>query len=206
MPSRITFRVTTGVNQNWQCRIHCARCTYIKADGIQCRNRVCYGSPLCWQHNKILYGVKSRPSTIPGAGKGLFATRAFAQDAWICPMTCEQITQACLNQRYPGDMTAPYVDVDENQNITDCACSRGIGSQANALFDANGLVLDQNLHNANANTRFNANGNSMGIWIEARTNIAAGDEIFLWYGPNYRLENNHETKRRSTKIPDTRPC
>ena len=211
MPSRITFRVSTGVNEGWECPIHCARCEYIKANDQQCRNRVCHGSPLCWQHNRMEWGVRARPSTIPGAGKGLFATRAFAEDEWICPMTCEQITQVCLDQRYPGDMTAPYADIDLGSGeITDCACSRGIASQANALFQPNGFVRPIGDHNAIALTGYDAQNVSMGIWVAARTNILAGAEIFLWYGtdegPNaYRLEDTHTTRRRSFKGPK-QPC
>ena len=156
------------------------------------------------------WGVRARPSTIPGAGKGLFATRAFAQNEWICPMTCEQITQVCLDQRYPGDMTAPYAEIDEHTGeITDCACSRGIASQANALFQPNGLVRPIGDHNAIALTGYDDQNVSMGVWVQARTNIPVGTEIFLWYGTDqgpdaYRLEDTHTTRRRSMK--DTRPC
>lgn len=208
MPSRITFRVSTGVNQEWECPIHCAQCEYIRenANGAQCRNRVCYGSPFCWQHNRMEWGVRAMPSTIPGAGKGLFATRAFAQDEWICPMICQQITQECLDVRYPGDMTAPYAEVDINGNISDCACSRGIASQANALFHPNGVVRPEEDHNAIAENGYDDEDppNDMGVWLLARTNIPIGAEIFLWYGDAYRLEDTHTTRRRSSKNTD--PC
>lgn len=206
--SRITFRVNTGVN-SWSCAVACGQCTYVRANGAQCRNRVCHGSPYCWIHNKLAYGLRARPSTIPGAGKGLFASRAFVQDDWICPMTCESITQECLENRYPGDTTAPYAEQEDDGNITDCACSRGIGSQANAKFRADGLVRAVRFHNAVAVTRYDDNEVSMGIWLQARRAIPQGNEIFLWYGTNegpnaYRLQNNHTTRRRN--MMDTRPC
>lgn len=67
-------------------------------------------------------------------------------------MICEQNTPACLDQRYPGDMTAPYAEMDtEDGIVTDCACYRGIGSQANAKFRQNGLVRAARFHSAITN-------------------------------------------------------
>ena len=206
--ARNTFKMTTGPNTSWSCPITCAQCTYIKANGQQCNNRVCYGSPWCWVHNRMVYGIKSRPSTIAGAGKGLFATKPFQTNDWICPMICEPITDACLQLRYPGDITAPYADTDVDEGIiTDCACSRGIGSQANGKFRQDGFVSHARYHNALTVYR-NELGIPPGIWLQARRAIAANAEIFLWYGDNadnaYRLQHNHTTRRVTSN--DTRPC
>lgn len=203
--SRISFRVSTGPNTSWSCPMACDRCTYIKPNGHQCGNKVCFGSPFCWIHNIRAYGVRAKPSTIAGAGKGLFATRTFQANEWICPMICEHISEDCLEQRYPGDMTAPYAEADEEDDtIIDCACSRGIASQANALFRADGMVRHIRFHNAIAVHR-NEVGYHVGVWVRARRIIPAGNEIFLWYGVDYRLENNHTTKRRK-KMPSSAPC
>lgn len=193
-------------NDDWSCAIKCDQCTFVKANGNQCLNTVCFGSPYCWIHNRMAYGVRARPSTIPGAGKGLFATRPFAVDDWICPMICESLTQACFDTRYPGNVTAPYAEQDIFNapfNIVDCACERGIGSFANARFNANGTVRPLNDHNALTEHR-NEIGFFVGIWLRANQPIQPGSEIFLWYGDNYILENNHTTRRR--KGNDGRPC
>lgn len=201
MPSRIRFRISTGPNTRWSCPISCGTCTFVRPNGATCLNKVCYGSPLCWIHNIRTYGVRARPSTIAGAGKGLFTTRTFQAGDWICPMICEDITPECLEDRYPGDLTAPYADMDSAHpdHVTDCACSRGIASQANALFRADGLVRHIRFHNA-VSTYRNEVGFHVGIWIQARRAIQEGNEIFLWYGPNntpdsYRLEDTHTTRR-----------
>lgn len=216
MPSRISFKIATGGgNNSWTCPITCEQCTFIKQNGQPCRNRVCHGSPWCWVHNRHAYGVKARVSTIAAAGKGLFATRAFEQDDWICPMICEHITLACLNDRYPGDTTGPYAETDVNNHIVDCACQRGIGSQANAKFRQDGLVQHVSRHNAITDFRHELGVQPVGIWLKARRAIPEGSEIFLWYGENqsanaYRLQHNHSTKRVTTPAhgihPDTRPC
>lgn len=207
MPSRYTFQITDpNTNNRWSCPIHCQQCTHLRpnANNARCRNRTCFGSPLCWIHNSQRFGVKSRVSTIPGAGKGLFATRQFHNHDWICPMVGENLTGACVEQRYPGEMTAPYVEYDEgNSRYTDCACSRGIGSLANARFRANGQLRHRNAHNAITEWRVDG---IPGFWLKARRNINIGDEIFLWYGDGgYQLENTHTTRRRAN-IPDSRPC
>lgn len=210
MPSRYSFNFTNpNTNTSWSCPIRCSRCSFVRANGVRCRNRVCFGSPQCWIHNSARYGVKAAPSTIQGAGKGLFATRNFAIHDWICPMVGENLTAACVNTRYPGDLTAPYVDqdVDENGVVhnVDCACTRGIGSFANALFTANGNVRARSRHNAISSYRTAGDG-VPGIWLKADKAIQQGAEIFLWYGNGgYQLENTHTTRRRKT-VPDTRPC
>ena len=193
--SRNTF-ITTRFN----CRLDCQRCEHIKANGVRCRNRVCFGTPLCWIHTRMTYGVQARDSTIPGAGKGLFATREFQQDDWIVPYVGEVVTDPCLNQRY-GDDTAPYASEYSRRRFIDSACRRGTGARANGLFRADGRSRSINQHNAVILNRPGGNG---GLWLRARRNIPMGSEIFVWYGDEYRVENNHET-RRST-IADTRPC
>ena len=153
------------------------------------------------------YGVKVRKSTIPGAGNGLFATRLIKKNTWICPMIGETTTMACINQRYPGIMTAPYAEVFPNQSnqAVDGACQRGIGSLANGRFNKNGTVSSLSRHNCK--TRYRPVGDGFpGIWLKATKTIRAGDEIFNWYGDGgYLLQKNHSTKRRK-KVPDSRPC
>ena len=43
-----------------------------------------------------------------------------------------------------------------------------------------------------------------GLWLRARRQISEGNEIFVWYGDDYLLEDAHQTKRST--IADTRPC
>ena len=202
--TRNSFKVTTNTNLTWSCPIHCHTCEFVRPSGVRCKNRVCFGSPLCWIHNVKKYKVKAATSTIPNAGKGLFATEDFQRNDWICPMTGEKISMACVEMRYPGDMTAPYAEEMQANQAVDCACSRGIGSTANAHFLPNGNVRGRSAHNAI--TRHRPVGQGIpGIWLKADKRIKAGDEIFLWYGDSYKLEDNHTTKRRR-EVPDSRPC
>ncbi|MGL5934605.1 MAG: SET domain-containing protein [Cetobacterium sp.] len=137
-------------------------------------------------------------STIANAGKGLFSTNGFKSKEWICPYVGEPISGDCLNRRYPGDMTAPYV-VQNNAGYKDSACRRGIGAMANAKFNANGTSKHKRFHNAELITR-----PRQGIWLRSTKNIAPGGEIFVWYGNEYILTHDHETKR--SRVNDNRPC
>lgn len=199
--SKLTFDSDT-----FKCHLRCDQCIFIKANGQRCRNRVCIGYPVCWVHTKQEYGVRVKDSTVEGAGKGLFAHVAKRRFEWICPYNGEMITQNCLDARYPGDVTAPYatqLDVPfamGGGDYEDGACVRGVGSMANGLFDVDNTSLPLAAHNATIDQR----PGYPGLWLRAWRNIPQGGEIFVWYGDDYRLNDDHTTKRRVGQ--DTRPC
>lgn len=196
--TRLTFS-----NETFNCHLTCGRCTHIKCNGQRCKNRVCFGFPICWIHSLQVYGVRLRESTIPDTGKGLFATRDFPRYTWICPYNGEDVTEACLEQRYPGNVTAPYaVDFkNDPHRYVDSACLRSMASMANGLFRPDGTSQPLTAHNAEIVER---PGSDTRHWLRARRNIFEGDEIFVYYGTVYTLDNDHETKRR--RADDNRPC
>lgn len=193
MPSRITFS-----NNQFDCHIECGQCTQIKRDGNRCRNRVCYGFPLCWIHNQSEFGVRIRNSNIPNAQKGLFATKPFARGNWICPYNGEHIDANCINLRYAEEETAPYASEKDDGGFQDGACSRGIGNLANGIFNNDGTSKPINRHNSILVDREGE------LWLRATKRIQPNQEIYTFYGNEYILEDNYETKRRSVR--DTRPC
>jgi len=187
-------------NDIFNCHLFCGQCEFIKINGQRCGNRVCYGTPVCWVHRKMLYGVRISDSTIESGGKGLFATRFIPRFAWICPYVGDEIDNHCLDLRYPNDRTATYaIAKHENVNI-DSACRRGIASMANGKFRANGRSQPRNMHNAITDLRQPMNE----LWIRAWKNIQEGQEIFVWYGHDYRLTQDHSTSRN--RLQDSRPC
>lgn len=199
--SRIAFTFDDP-GGGFRCRLACGQCVQIKANGQQCQNRVCLGFPICWIHTKQVYGVKTGPSTIPNAEKGLFATRFHPSGSFIVPYVGEIINQQCLDLRYPGNATAPYTSRDANGlNYVDSACMRGTGSRANGIFNPRtGRSRPRNQHNADI--QWNPADNE--LWLRAFRDIRSGDEIMVYYGNSYILQDNHTTSR--TKAPDTRPC
>lgn len=182
--SRLTFTTNT-----FNCHLTCDQCTYIKPNGQRCGNRVCIGYPMCWIHNKKLYGIRVKDSTIPGGGKGLFATQPIRGRVYICPYVGENITQECLDSRYEGDVTAPYTVFDNESGIyVDSACVRGVGAMANTSRRTNAEIIEREGE----------------LWLRATRYIRADEEILVDYGEGYQMENNHTTKRKRGN--DTRPC
>lgn len=189
--SKLAFSTET-----FTCHLTCTQCTTIRANGERCRRTVCIGTPTCWQHSMIDYGVKTRLSTIPGAGIGLFAVRIIYEGELIVPYDGENITRECLDMRYPNDGTGPYSVAAADNIIKDAACQRSLGSMANGLFE-NGASLPEDHHNAIIIE------NNEGLWLRATKDIEEDEEIFVFYGPEYQF-NEHNTKR--TRVPDNRPC
>lgn len=167
---------------------------------------VCLGVPFCSVHNAVKYGVRIKQSTIPNAGKGLFATRDVCKDSWICPYVGEVLSMRRFNKRYPGSMTAPYAILlpGPGGGAVDAACTRGIASLANARFKKDGTVASLALHNCKFSHRSVGDG-IPGIWLKATKQIRNGEEMFAYYGEGgYLLDDNHSTERRANVV-DSRP-
>lgn len=90
--------------------------------------------PYCLDHCMDYFGVTVLPSTIPGAGLGLFAVRPFAKGDCICVYSGEQLTAAQLNARY-GEETAVYVlQITKDLYIDAIALDSGMGRFANSAY------------------------------------------------------------------------
>lgn len=211
-PSLLTFNFTG--NPSWTCPLTCTTCTFKKSDGKTCKNRVCFGTPLCWSHNKKVYGVQIKESGEKNAGKGLFTTEPRSPGDWVCPYLGVKTTKHCIDKWYRGNnTTAPYVECDDsrsgirNVNIkcVDAACTRGIGSMANTkvIFvkdEATGTavpeIAEQKFQNCISEVRTPSQGGDGTIWLRTLVGVAKNNELFLDYGPTYILQDNHSTKRR----------
>ena len=146
----------------------CSQCTATTAKGTRCRKRTCR-SGLCWQHLKRDDGLRIKPSTVPGAGLGLFATEDFRHTDKIAPYTGEQLTRAAIEERY-GDERGEYVLCRDSKR---CIDSRATNSSAARYANDSRGTEKRN------NARFRA------LRIEASQRIRPGDEIFVAYGRDY---------------------
>ena len=82
--------------------------------------------------------VKFKPSLIPDAGLGLFATREFPPGCHLTSYLGEILSKVQVDARYGDDLfTVPYAVSVSADIIIDSACLRGIGSYANGA--RNGL-------------------------------------------------------------------
>jgi len=146
----------------------CSQCTATTAKGTRCRKRTCR-SGLCWLHLKRDEGLRIKPSSVPGAGLGLFATEDFRHTDKIAPYTGEQLTRAAIEERY-GDERGEYVLCRDSKR---CIDSRATNSSA-ARFA-----------NDSRGTDFRNNARFRALRLEATRRIRPGDEIFVAYGKDY---------------------
>ena len=186
MPKRFSFFIDD--EKVFSCPLKSWQCTEHKRDGSRCSRKVVIGSPVCWQHLGLVYRLTAKPSTITGAGKGLFAHDpesdiVFKKNEQIITYTGDVITNAELQERYPRkkkfEPIAPYTIKLKQTRYVDSACDRGIGSIVN------------NASNSNANAKIVSvfNANPQYIYIKAIKNIRHGEEIFASYGPAYNKKN-----------------
>jgi hypothetical protein len=178
MPYYFHFASNDG-QQLFNHELQCQQCRFIKANGEECRNRVCIGLPRCYHHLIAEYDLQIKTSTIPNSGKGLFANQrtapanaiVFRRNEIICPYNGEITNQDILTERY-GDYTAPYAISIDNENAEDAAFVRGIGS-----------VINHHAIAQRRNVKFERIGDR--VFIVATKNIHNGHEMFVNYGNNY---------------------
>lgn len=162
------------------------RCTALCKDGVRCRRHVIIGQDLCHTHLRYQRHLLIKTSTIPGAGRGLFACDLKAVDGIVFrpgdklgKYIGERLTLAQLHERYGVDATPPYAleisksGADGNGIYLDPALDRGFLSIANAKTVA-----------TQCNARFMNPNNQHEVSIVATKNIRHGDEVFLHYGPH----------------------
>ena len=196
MPYSFLFYTNNAQQPLFQCVLESLRCTANTRGGHRCSRQTVIGCGLCWSHLLSENHLRIKQSTLAGAGKGLFAlnpraadnTPIFRPNERIIRYDGELLTRQQVDDRY-GVYTAPYA-VQLGNNIVDAAKQRGVGCLAN------------HKPHGRANARF-AVGRIGGphIVLIANRAIRNGDEIFVDYGHEYRLNDgsHHETKQVSRR-------
>lgn len=154
------------------CQLECARCEAETKSGAQCKRRTRKQLPFCFEHARSILHVDIRPSTIPGAGLGLFALQEFKNNDLIVPYKGELLTKDQVDERYGAGLAKFVLQINKNTYI-DSACSRGTGSFINT-------------NPGNNNSRFSVysgrGGYPPGASVRATKQIHIGAEIFVDYG------------------------
>lgn len=186
MPYKFQFKSQDqGPNQRgFACNLQCAQCSATARNGQQCKKNACIGVPFCWMHLLSQHNLRIKESSIPGAGKGLFAMSrntpsdgiVFQKDQVICRYYGEAVTQDILQERY-GDYTAPYGIHVRGTAFEDAGCKRGIGSLANHAPNSR----------ANARYSYQLHNGSPVSFIRATKNIRNGSEVLVNYGRDYNF-------------------
>jgi len=195
MPYQFKFRWPHG---EFACPLQCERCVEKNnSNGQRCKAKTCIGTPYCWQHLLHKHHLRIKPSTIPEAGKGLFAMgkagdrAVFSRDKPIIVFDGEWINRAIKEKRYgeDDDTTAPYT-IESDDGIEDAACHRGTGAIANHSRDRRSV-----------NAKIDYDEEAKRYVLIALKNIAHDTEIFVNYGTTYRFDEPgvaHKTGRVRT--------
>lgn len=158
-------------------------CAY---DGCQALG--CFTAPYCEQHCEQVYGLSIRRSTIRFAGLGLFTSRDIHAGQWICPTWGETITCDEATSRYGKDLSkAPFIIAHPRTAtaVVDGASEPFIGNFANTQLDLAGVSRAE-LNNARiCERKLGSRNPTWPLWIQATQFIAAGQEIFSYYGGYY---------------------
>lgn len=190
--------------KSWECPLVIRKC-----DTCSKRVRI---SPSCALHLWTSHNLAIRPSTIPGAGWGLFAhARPFSEGGIvfedgivfkegnpICKYAGDLLTKEQLDDRY-GEFTAPYAaGIGSKSDAIDAACSRSAGAMAN---HASGELA--NAYIGQVDKPVNLPDGTVGIKstlkLFAWRPIKSGDEIFIDY-----IGEESESKAYSFEEPGAR--
>ena len=161
------------------------RCSYIKPDGIQCRNHTLKGN-FCWLHAKQQYHLHIKKSEIHGLG--LFAEKAKKKE----PDTVFK----------KGQTVAPYTGnvLKMSENDLDKLIDKGLNDKYIVTAGKNHFIDGINPNSSYArfandsrgtkfvnNTKLSVNIKEHTASLKATTNIKNGKEIFVGYGRKYWL-------------------
>jgi SET domain-containing protein len=116
-------------------------------------------------------------STLPGAGKGLFAKRDIRKGERFVEYGGEIITEGELNRRAEKNVYG-YSFYINNRRVIDAYYTPG--ELARYANDAHGIQRKKGVKNNCSYVIYNHR-----CWIMAERTIKAGEEIFVGYGASY---------------------
>ena len=160
---------------NGQIDMGAQRCTADTKTGCWCKARTKYGC-LCWVHRAAVDGTAVRESTIPGAGKGLFATRAFPKNAVVARYTGDLLDTQDGRDREDGFEGSDYVL--ELSQLVSIDAARTDTADGRLINDIHGTRLK-------ANVRFVPYHAQRTVTIRTKRAIRAGEEFLLSYGRSF---------------------
>ena len=129
------------------------------------------------------------PSTVKGAGHGLFSLTARAKGDHLVDYFGESLSAEKVEFRYPRKDVGIYCLQVSHSLFLDAALFRGVGASANA--SRKGIK---------PNARFVANPRTGSARLETSRPIQAGGEIFVSYGPEY-WRGAHSSSHSTSLVP-----
>jgi hypothetical protein len=145
------------------------RCTAERKGGGQCGAKTAKGQ-YCYTHRKLLSGTRIGKSTVPGAGQGLFVTRAFKRN-----QTIARYTGDLVETKEPGQGGPYYLEIKDGLSVDAARTNAADGRWANAPRGSR----------RKANARLTSNPGTLSGRIVANGLIKPGEEVFVGYGRSY---------------------
>ncbi len=124
------------------------------------------------------HGVDARPSTIPGAGVGLFAARPYGRREYITYMSGELVSRAeaaARAARGAGTHLKPVWPLAE--------CIDGVTGATARPGDGGASLVNDARDPARTNTFWDRRDGV--LYLRAARDVAAGEELFVSYGRGY---------------------
>lgn len=141
-----------------------------------CKRKTKLYPKYCWTHANKEFGVKIATSSIPNAGKGIFATKDLPKNHMIqYARQKDFMTHAQMDARYPGDTLAPYgmCDVHSDKCWDGLPYRSGLGRWAN---DPRGTKKKDNLTFVVQDHK---------AYVKTTKKVKKGDELLIKYGRQY---------------------
>lgn len=172
----------------------CDRCTASTAARRRCRLNTCKYGPKCWIHTKKDDGLQVKPSTIPNAGDGLFATRLIPKDTTF-GYTGKRAKESSVSSqgrgagRGWGRQYLPYsIRVGRGRNkivIDACQTNDHVARYVN---DPRGTNKQPNASLVEWRRK---------AYLQIDRDIQPGEEILANYGAEYWRTHDDQSKRLS---------
>ncbi len=148
-----------------------AQCAYTGKKG-RCETMTTTTHPYCDKHTKKVLHVSVKKSTIPGAGKRLFAEKDFKKGENIIQYSGEVLSVDEYDKRYSDDAMGAYGITLNDHQVIDAA--KTSSSVARYACDFNGSGRK------GPNAQYESDDKE--VWIVALRKIKKGEEIFTDYG------------------------
>jgi hypothetical protein len=191
LPKKFSFEILNNEDDEYEVAheevLNATQCQGHNKNGARCKRKVIIGYEYCPQHLASIKHLKIADSTIPNAGKGLFAFDRTKGDNDIVFKANQHIidykgiikTDAQIAEQYEG-YTAPYaVKAKPNLNI-DSAGKRGVASLTN--HKARSYI--------NCDLKIKKENNQIvGIQLVAIKNIRNKSELYCNYGDSYKFND-----------------
>ena len=164
-------------------------CPVRSPEGLRCPRGSYVHAPFCRFHLRSVLALDVAPSTIKGAGHGLFTLTARSKGDHVVDYFGESLSPAEVESRYPRKDVGVYCLQISQSIFIDAALFRGVGASANA-----------SRHGVKPNARFVVNPRTGSARLEVSRHIQAGGEIFVSYGSEY-WRGAHATSHSTSHVP-----